>query len=104
MKPKRVEQHLDLFSFCEERTINQYFKEHVWIWIPLIPISRNQGLPTFMEGSHRNTEDIDRPYNPTIKPGYALMFDARLRSTIPKTGGGVIFARAYEVVANVGFT
>ena len=104
MNPEIVEQHLDLFPFSEERTIKQYPTERIWIWTPLIPISRHQGLPTFMEGSHRNPENRDRPYDPVIKPGYALMFDARLRTRIPKAGGGVIFARAYDVVANVGLT
>lgn len=51
-----------------------------------------------MEGSHSNKGDkADRLYDPVLQLGFALMFDARLRSNVPKAGGGVVLARAYYV-------
>lgn len=98
-KPKRVEQHLDLFPFSEkEVNVKGYTAEHIWVWVPMIPVSRNQGLPTFMEGSHHYKEGKEyQSYNPVIMPGYALMFDARLKTILPKAGGGVVFVRAYDM-------
>ena len=98
MNPEMIEQHLDLFSFSKGGVVNQHDKEHIWIWVPLIPVSRNQGLPSFMEGTHRHTDiKADRPYDPILKPGSAFMFDARLRTKVPAAGGGVLLARAYDV-------
>lgn len=57
MKPERVEQHLDVFAFSVGCSFKNPSHEHLWIWIPSIPILKNQGLPTFMEGSHRNKGD-----------------------------------------------
>ena len=52
-----------------------------------------------MEGSHRKKDKgaKNTPYNPIIKPGQALMFDARLTSLIPQAGGGVLLGRVYDV-------
>ena len=86
------------FAFSAGCSVKNSSHEHIWIWVPLIPISKNQGLPTFMEGSHRNKGDkADRLYDPVLQLGFALMFDARLRSNVPKAGGGVVLARAYDV-------
>ena len=98
MKPERVEQLLDVFAFSAGGSFNNSSHEHFWIWVPLIPISKHQGLPTFMEGSQRNKGDkADRLYDPALQPGFALIFDARLRSNVPKAGGGEFLARAYYV-------
>ena len=98
MKPERVEQHLDVFAFSGGCSVKNSSHEHIWIWVPLFPTSKNQGLSTFMEGSHRNKGDkADRLYDPVLQPGFALMFDARLRSNVPKVGGDVVLARAYYV-------
>ena len=81
-KPEIVEEHLDLFPFSKVERIMPHPTERIRIWAPLIPISQNQGLPTFMEGSHRKAEPRNTQYNPVIKSG--CMFEGRLRSTIPK--------------------
>lgn len=100
MNPKKIEQHHDVFTFGRGDTVQSSPDEHIWIWAPLVPISQNQGLPTFMEGSHHDADDkIDRPYCPILQPGSALMFDARIRTSIPNAGGGVIFAQAYDVAS-----
>ena len=51
-----------------------------------------------MESSHRSLRvGHDKPYLPTVQPGQALMFDARLRTHDPSEGGVVVFARAYDM-------
>ena len=75
---KRVEQHLDVFAFSVGCSVKKSSHEHIWIWVPLIPISKNH---------HRNKGDkADRLYDPVLQPGFALMFDARHRSNVPKVG------------------
>ena len=57
-----------------------------------------------MEGSHRpDWDQQDRPWRPVLKPGSALMFNARLRTITPDTSGDVIFARGYDLT-NIRFT
>lgn len=98
LKPKIVEQHLNLFMKTKNIMESQDVEEHIWVLVPLVTISQHQGLLTLMEGSHRNIErESNKPYDPIVHPGQALMFDARLRTLDPIAGGGVVFARAYDV-------
>ena len=71
--------------------------EHIWVLVPLQQIEPEEGF-TLMTASHRHLMNgNDDPYRPTILPGQALMFDARLRTKGPTVGGGVVFARAYDM-------
>ena len=99
LKPKMVEQDLRLFINARNVIETKNDKEHIMVVIPFIKISQLDGLPALMEGSHRekNKGAPNKPYFPTVKPGQALMFDARLTSRIPKPGGGVVLARIYDV-------
>ena len=96
LKPKMVEQHLNLFMRTQKNNESPDEEEHIWVLVPLVTVSQHQGLPTLMEGSHRKAENY-RPYNPIVQPGSALMFDARLKTCDRNAGGGVVFARAYDV-------
>ena len=78
--PKIVDQHLHVL--VPTRTNNEAPGVSEWIWVlfPLIGLNPGDGL-TLMEGSHReeNSESkIDKPYRPSVPPGWALMFDNRL--------------------------
>ena len=99
LKPKIVEE--DLRLFVNTRTVIQTSgdKEYIMVFVPLIKMSPNEGLPALMEGSHRekNKGAPNKPYITTLWPGQALMFHARLKSRIPKPGGGVLVARVYDV-------
>ena len=93
-----VEQHLHLFMRTQKNNESPDVEEHIWVLVPLVTVSQLQGLPTLMEGSHHNSNAENyRPYAPIIQPGSALMFDARLKTWDPNFGGGVVFARAYDV-------
>ena len=100
LKPKIVEQ--DLRLFVNTRTIIETSddEEHIMVFVPLIRVSHHEGLPTLIEASHRNRNEENaqnKGYSPTLQPGQALMFNARLKSRIPKAGGGVLLARVYDV-------
>lgn len=98
LNPGIVEQHLNLFVTTQKEIESHGVKEHIWVLVPLIPVSQYQGLPTLMEGTHRKAKtQINKPYDPLVQPGQALMFDARLETRDPIVGGGVVFARAYDV-------
>ena len=99
MKPKILEE--DLRLFVNTRTVIETSgdQEYIMVFIPLMKVSPNEGLPALMEGSHRekNKGAENKPYCPIIWPGQALMFHAQLRCRIPKSGGGVLVARVYDV-------
>lgn len=97
MEPEMVDECIMVFNFGLTGPVLPSLHEVVWLWVPLIPVSRNQGLLTFNEGSHRWTDETSNPYNPVLWPGSALMFDGRLWTTAQSTGGGVVFARAYDI-------
>ena len=97
MKPETSDECILVFNFGLTGPVLSSLHEMVWLWVPLIPVSQNQGLPTFIEGSHRWIDEASNSYNPVLRPGSALMFDGRLRTTAPSTGGGVVFARAYDI-------
>ena len=92
----------DLRVFVNTRTIIETTddKKHIMVFIPLIRVSNDEGLPTLIEASHRNKKtdgEQNIAYSPILQPGQALMFDARLKSRIPKAGGGVLLARIYDL-------
>ena len=98
LKPKLVAQQLTLFMKTPGVVKAQSDDEHVWVIVPIVTVSQDQGLATLMEGSHLKPKDPDnKAYNPTVQPGHALMFDARLEARNPSTGGGVVFIRGYDV-------
>ena len=93
-----VEQHLYLFRPKTQGSDNPPEDEqHIWILIPLVPMSPKQCL-TLMESSHRSAMgDYNKPHNPTVKRGQALMYDARLRTRDSAEFGVVVFARSYDM-------
>ena len=100
LKPKLVEQDLRLFVNTE--TIIETFDDvqHIMVFIPLIWLSHHEGLPTLIEASHRNKNKDNtqnKGFSPTLWPGQALMFNAQLKSRLPKAGGGVLLTRVYDV-------
>lgn len=98
LKPKSVESHLNLFMKTETPNERPDIEEIIWVLIPLTTMSKQQGLPTLLEGSHSSADSANnKPYEPTLQPGSALMFDARLKARVPNAGGGVVFARACHV-------
>ena len=96
IKPDIVEQHLKLFMRTEKNIESKNSKEHIWVLVPLFTISQNEGLPILMEGSHHNSKD-QKPFSTVVKPGQALMFDARIKTEDPSSCGGVVFARRFDV-------
>ena len=98
LKPKIVEQDLRLFLRTQNAIKTSSVKEYVMVFIPFINVSQHEGLPTLMEGSHRNKNGgKNKSYDPIVQPGHALMFDARLIARIPPAGGGALLARVYDV-------
>ncbi|CAD6592269.1 MAG: hypothetical protein ASARMPRED_006145 [Alectoria sarmentosa] len=98
LNPAIVEQRLNLFMNTQQNIETRGIEEHIWVLVPLVPVSQFKGLPTLMEGTHRRAKTkINKPYDPVVQPGQALMFDARLVTHDPGVGGGVVFARAYDV-------
>ena len=91
----------DLRLFVNTRTVIETSgdREHIIVIIPLIKVTQNEGLPALMEGSHRVKDKgaENKPYFPVVWPGQALMFHARLKSRLPKPGGGVLVARIYDM-------
>ena len=71
-------------------------EEHMWILVPLITVSQDEGLPILMEGSHHHPK-TEKPFSTTVQPGQALMFDARLKTQDPNAGGGVFYVRRYDM-------
>lgn len=100
LKPKIVAQHLSLFMRTQKNLEKQDVENHIWVLVPLFTVSEHEGLPILMEGSHLNPERQNhRPYHPVVQPGHALMFDARIQMYDPNAGGGVVFARAYDMAS-----
>lgn len=97
MKAELVEQYIMVFNFGHRGPVQPSSHERIWLWVPLVPVSQNQGLPTLFAGSHPRVDRAPIPYNPVLRPGFALMFDGRLQTAAPFSGGGVVFARAYDV-------
>ena len=99
LKPRIVEHDLRVFVNSQHIVETSDDEEHIMVLIPFMKVSQHEGLPTLMEGSHRKKDKgaKNTPYNPIIKPGQALMFDARLTSLIPQAGGGVLLGRVYDV-------
>ena len=95
--PRKMEQQLYLFR-PKWKNISPYTApEYLWVLVPLTTLSPQQNI-TLMESSHRKLKNgPDKPYNPEVKPGQALMVHAGLRTEKPKEGGGVVFARVYDV-------
>ena len=98
-KPKLLGQHIGIFAFSDDQGFAMDFDhEHIWVWIALVPVSQNQGMPNFIEGTHRRRGDrVGVPLVPFLWTGCAIIFDARIRMVKPHTGGGVVFARTYCV-------
>lgn len=96
-KSEMVRDCIMVFTFGHGGTLRTSSHEQIWLFIPLIPVSPNQGLPSFVEGSHRWEDPVPKSYSPILRPGVALIFDGRLQTTYPNTGGGVVFARAYDL-------
>lgn len=67
----------------------------IYVLVPVTILTENLGLPTLMEGTHRNAPP-DKPYNPVLLPGQALMFDARLETSPSIYGGGVALAILFD--------
>lgn len=98
LKPKMVAQHLSLFMRTQKNLESRDVEEHIWILVPLFTVSQYNGLPILMEGTHHNPKGQNpKTYHPIVEPGSALMFDARIQTCDPYAGGGVVFARAYDV-------
>ena len=98
IEPEIVEQHLYLLRPKANGSDNPAeIDEHIWILIPLIPMLPQQSL-TLMQSSHRSLKlGYDKPYTPSVQPGQALMYDARLRTRDPAEGGVVVYARSYDM-------
>lgn len=74
MKPEMIDQYISVFDFGLEGAVKPSLHEKVWLWVPLIPVSQNQGLPGF----HRGVPSTDWPDIQFIKSG----LKARVRSDI----------------------
>ena len=97
LKPKKITDGLCLFMRKEKKIYLQDDKEYLWVLVPLFTVSEHEGLPILMEGSHLNSKDQnDKAYHPTVHPGQALMYDARIARCDSRAGGGVVFALAYD--------
>ena len=98
LKPPILMQELIVFQRTPPMDKMQDYKEYVWVLVPLIPVSEHEGLPILIEGTQRNLNRVNQePFWATLQPGQALMFHARLKSIDPEAGGGVVFARAFDV-------
>lgn len=98
VKPKIVEQDLMVFLRTQKRTAFSNDKFHIVVMVPLTTVSQHEGLPTLMEGSHREKNvTSNKSCDLIVQPGQALMFDTRLAAHIPEAGGGVLVATIYDM-------
>ena len=98
MKPKIMEEDFRLFLNTQNIIETSSVKRYVIVFIPFITVSQREGLPSLMGGSHRKDKGVEeKPYDPVVQPGQALIFSARLKIRFAPIGGGALLARVYDV-------
>lgn len=98
LKPKLVAEQLTFLMKTPGVVKTQSEEERVWVIVLIVTVSQGHGLAILMEGSHRKPKSPNtKPYEPTVQPGHALIFDARPEARNPSTGGDVALVRGYDV-------
>ncbi|KAL9592647.1 MAG: hypothetical protein Q9179_006504 [Wetmoreana sp. 5 TL-2023] len=68
----------------------------IWIWVPLMNVSENNGLCGVKLESHQHV--VAGPVEPlTAIPGEVLILDERLERHWPVAGGGIVLMRCYRL-------
>lgn len=96
-----IDQTLHVFQPLHKDIDPFYLKDYIWVLIPLMVLLPRQCL-ILMEYSHRSLKNgEDKPYNPVVLPGQALMFHKDLRTSRPTVAGGLVFIRVYDMTGKL---
>ena len=97
IKPKMIGEHIVVLRPQQHEIAPAKGLDYIWVFIPFVYLLPDLGL-TLMESSHRHRKNgPDKPVDPIVVPGQALMWHAQLKTKRPTAGGAVMLARLYDV-------